>query len=28
LEVLVFRQGEPCFGDVFPFEETLGVRGG
>jgi hypothetical protein len=28
LEVVVLRQSEPSFGDVFPFEETLGVRGG
>jgi hypothetical protein len=27
LEVAVLRQGEPSFGDVFPFQETLGVRG-
>ena len=26
VEVVVVRQGEPSFCDVFPFEETLGVR--
>jgi hypothetical protein len=28
VEVVVVRQGEPSFGDVFRFEETLGVPGG
>ena len=27
VEVVVVRQGEPSFCDVFPFEETLGVIG-
>jgi len=27
VEVVVVRQGEPSFCDVFPFEETLVVRG-
>jgi len=26
VEVVVVRQSEPSFGDVFPFEETHGVR--
>jgi hypothetical protein len=28
LEVVVLRRREPSFGDVLPFEETLGVGGG
>jgi hypothetical protein len=28
VEVVIVRQDEPSFGDVFPFEETLGVRRG